>query len=154
MKIVRSLRIAGMSSENEDVIVSGDVGYHLSHRLGVQCIEEPMARDTPTRDTNRDVPNVPKDSVPNVPKDSVPDVPNGGVPNAPDSSPKTRRAWILQQMEAGRQLRVADVVSQFKCSDKTAKRDLAALRKKGRIEFTGPNATGHYRLCPGSKTKS
>jgi hypothetical protein len=43
-------------------------------------------------------------------------------------------------------LKVADVVGQFNCSEKTAKRDLAAHREEGEIDFVGTKRSGHYRL--------
>jgi Uri superfamily endonuclease len=42
-------------------------------------------------------------------------------------------------------LRKAEFITQFGCSNKTAERDLRDLRRRGLIEFVGP-AKGHWRL--------
>jgi DeoR/GlpR family transcriptional regulator of sugar metabolism len=39
------------------------------------------------------------------------------------------------------------LAEQFKCSVKTAQRDLTALKDEGKIEYVGASRTGYYRLC-------
>ncbi|MCC6909253.1 MAG: DeoR family transcriptional regulator [Phycisphaerales bacterium] len=69
---------------------------------------------------------------------------NDGVPGVNE-----RQQWILDELRAGTDLRRGDIESRYKCSAKTAKRDLAELRERGLIEFVAKPAPGHYRLlCP------
>jgi hypothetical protein len=98
---------------------------------------------------NDDVRNVRNDdvrNVRNVPNGDVPNVRNGDVPDVPDDAAETRRVWILQRLAEGHQLRAPDVVKEFRCSVKTAQRDLQALKEKEKIEFVGATRTGFYRL--------
>ena len=60
--------------------------------------------------------------VPNVPNDHV-----GDGRDVPDDAATARRAWILERLDEGQQLQAPAVVKQFKCSVKTAQRDLQAL---------------------------
>jgi DeoR/GlpR family transcriptional regulator of sugar metabolism len=39
------------------------------------------------------------------------------------------------------------VAEHLKCSGKTAKRDLTALKDAGKIEYVGSRRAGYYRLC-------
>lgn len=57
-----------------------------------------------------------------------------------------RQRWLLSQLARGDQVKAADVMTQFAVSEMTARRDLAALRDLGLIEFVGAPKTGHYRL--------
>ena len=57
-----------------------------------------------------------------------------------------RQQWILDQLRKGGQLQRANVEQQFDCSAKTAKRDLANLRKRGLVEFIQEPWPGHYHL--------
>ena len=58
-----------------------------------------------------------------------------------------RQQWAIEQMRANGEFRKAEIVAQFKCSSKTAGRDLRDLRRRGLIEFVGPTKTGYWRLA-------
>ena len=81
--------------------------------------------------------------------------PNDPDPDDPDRSTnasKERREWILHRMAEGKQLRAKHVAEHFNCSIPTAKRDLQALKRDGKIEFVGSTRSGDYRLCQVSKS--
>ena len=71
-----------------------------------------------------------------------------------DPAPTTddRQAWILAQLKARKKVKRKDVEEHFDVSSRTAKRDFAALADK--VEFTGPGASGYYRLKSRVKQKS
>jgi len=73
----------------------------------------------------------------------MPDVP--GHTND-DPGVNERQQWIVDQLHAGARLRRGDVENQFRCSAKTAKRDLAGLRERGLTALEARPAPGHYRL--------
>ena len=58
----------------------------------------------------------------------IPDVP-GDTSDDPEVNMGQR--WILDQLRAEARLRRGDVEEKFRCSAKTAKRDLAALADRG-----------------------
>jgi hypothetical protein len=68
------------------------------------------------------------------------------APESVDDSEICRRRWIVEQIEAGRQLRAPIVARELSCSLATAKRDLEALKGEGKIEFVGASRTGTYLL--------
>jgi hypothetical protein len=118
-------------SGREDVILSGDRGYRFAESLTVRFIDPGAITDiTDTVD------------VPDVLDDDVRD-----VLDVRDNASGARRAWILDELAHGKQLRAAAVVGKFKCSKKTALRDFGVLKDQGKIEFTGEARTGHYRMC-------
>ncbi len=57
-----------------------------------------------------------------------------------------RQLWILDELRAGVKLRRSDIETRFKCSAKTAKRDLIDMREQGLIAFEMKPAPGYYRL--------
>ena len=52
----------------------------------------------------------------------------------------------MAQLQRGGQVKAEAIVSQWKVSLATAKRDIASLRKKELVEFVGAAKTGSYRL--------
>mgnify|MGYP000389123691 CR=1 FL=1 len=67
--------------------------------------------------------------------------------NDPDGDPlNERQEWIVEQLQGSAELRIGQVVDQWKCSKTTAKRDLTGLREQGLIEFEGAARTGSWRL--------
>jgi len=118
---------------DRDVIQSGGSGYRLSPRievrrggeLGPSSNNDPGVEGRVTRDDPGDM---------------------GGVSGVND-----RQRWILDQLRAGLELRRSDVERRFKCSPKTAKRDLAELRDRGLTEFIPKPAPGRYRLVDGNQ---
>lgn len=57
----------------------------------------------------------------------------------------TRQLWFLQQLMSGQLVRAIDLRRRWAVSEKTAKRDIALLKKQGLIEFVGAFKTGNYR---------
>jgi ATP-dependent DNA helicase RecG len=58
-----------------------------------------------------------------------------------------RQEWFLEQLAAARQARAADLAAHWEVSEKTAKRDIAYLKKHGLVEFVGSPKKGFYRLA-------
>ncbi len=77
-----------------------------------------------------------------------PDVPVNVPVNVPVTGYELneRQQWFVEQIHAGRKMKTADIQSQWDVVEKTAKRDIAILREKELIEFTGAPKTGHYRI--------
>lgn len=69
---------------------------------------------------------------------------NGHGTNVTDLN--DRQEWIMSLIHKGTEVRVGMVVERFKCSPRTAKRDLAELKDKHLVRFVGSPRTGHYRL--------
>jgi hypothetical protein len=124
--IVKRLRDHNIVCGNKDVILSGGPGYRFAECITVQLAGQPIAKP---------------DEVLNVPKDVL-----KVVPNVSDNPARSRREWILRRLSDGGQLQGAAVAREFKCSLKTAKRDLGQLKADGKIEFIGPPRTGFYQL--------
>ena len=57
-----------------------------------------------------------------------------------------RQTWFLSQIASGAQLRATDMAVKFGVAETTARRDIAALKQLGLIEFHGALKTGAYRL--------
>jgi len=57
-----------------------------------------------------------------------------------------RQRWFLEQLAAGKQIRASDLAAYWSISEKTAKRDIADLKRKGLIEFVGAPKNGLYRI--------
>jgi hypothetical protein len=127
VRITTALRKeANISCGDGDVILSGGRGYRFAESLSVQFVDEPTITDITDINDSPDVPNVLK------------------VRNKEATS---RRAWIVQQLKNGVELKAPTVATQFKRSIKTALRDLEALRDEGKIEYVGDPRTGFYRIC-------
>ena len=156
-RISEELRSIQIQCGRHDVIVRTKQGYQFKDFItvhdgddsigaGIQGHDLPRAGHNVPNHDDPDVPNVRNGDVPNVRDDDVPNVRNGDVLDVPDDAAGTRRVWILQRLTAEYQLQAPDVAGQFKCSVKTAQRDLQALKEARIIEFVGAPRTGHYRL--------
>ena len=67
--------------------------------------------------------------------------------NVPANVPVNKRQqWFLDQIQLGIQCKPADIVLKWGVVEKTAKRDISDLRKKGLVTFVGPPKTGVYQL--------
>ena len=71
------------------------------------------------------------------------DVPVNVPVNVPVSD---RQKWFLEQLAASKQIRASDLAAYWSISEKTAKRDIADLKRKGMIEFVGALKKGFYRI--------
>ena len=72
----------------------------------------------------------------------------GDVPvNVPANVPVNERPrWLIDQLANGGRPKAGDVAAHFGVTEKTARRDIADLKKQGLIEFVGAPKTGFYRL--------
>lgn len=57
-----------------------------------------------------------------------------------------RQKWFLLQLQTGHKKSADHIAQQFNISLKTAKRDIADLKDKGKIRFRGSKKTGYYVL--------
>lgn len=57
-----------------------------------------------------------------------------------------RQRWFIAALEAGRDVTAPDLARRWSVSEKTARRDIAALRRRGVIEFVGAFRRGRYQL--------
>lgn len=80
-----------------------------------------------------------------------------GDPNDPNPDPKHapnsldeytdlnhRQIWFLRQLSTGRPMRARDLGRYHNVSEKTAKRDIAGLRRRKMIKYVGSLRKGHY----------
>jgi hypothetical protein len=124
-----------------DVILSGGRGYRLGECITVRDGEQPGKPSIANTGRKNDDPNGPNHDDPNGLNSS-----DLNFPNDEFEAAGARRNWTLQELGKGQKLRAPDVQRECGCSLTTAKRDLAALKEEGRIEFVGTRRTGHYRL--------
>ena len=82
------------------------------------------------------------------PHPAVLEYPRADVPvNVPASVPvNDRQRWFLEQLAVSKQIRASDLAGYWSISEKTAKRDIADLKRKGLIEFVGAPKNGFYRV--------
>lgn len=140
--VVISLRkqVPSIVAGQDEVILSGGPGYRFAESVTVQFADPPAIKDiTDITDT---------DGASDVPNDDVRD-----VFDVRDDAAGARQTWILQRLADGAQLKAPSVAEQFRCSVKTAQRDLTTLKDGGKIEFVGAARTGYYRLCQTPKQR-
>jgi len=77
-----------------------------------------------------------------------PDVPVNVPVNVPvaDAALNERQQWFLEQLSVGRSVKAVDIEAQWGVVEKTAKRDISALKKMDLIVFVGAPKTGRYQL--------
>ena len=76
-----------------------------------------------------------------------PDAAKGTWSYEPVNEPvNERQQWLLAQLADGKRFNVDNISTHWKTSESTAKHDIADLKKRGLIEFTGASKTGYYRL--------
>ncbi|WP_197532193.1 DeoR family transcriptional regulator [Symmachiella macrocystis] len=137
---------ANLVCETNDVILSGGPGYRFSMKLSVHDGDEETGYGHDSRTTDDSVGSVGESLVV-----SVGDVGNSDVGNVGGQSEGTtarRRRQILALFVNGREVTSADVAQHFKCSTRTAERDLRAMTHAGKVEPAGSTRTGRYRLNP------
>ena len=78
--------------------------------------------------------------------DRINDRNRGPAGPAPKERLNPRQRWYLEALAAGKEVRAGDLRRRWGVSEKTARRDVAALKDCGMIEFVGPPKTGRYRL--------
>jgi hypothetical protein len=125
----------------KDVILSSGPGYRFAECITVRDGHPHQTAVIGKIEDEGTVRDVPEDVVLDVRDDAVFD-----VHNVPDDPASDRRAWILRQLANGVPLKAPQVANHFRCSVKTAQRDLAALKEAGKIEYVGTARTGCYRF--------
>jgi len=80
--------------------------------------------------------------------DRINDRNRGSAGLTPKERLNARQRWYLEALAAGKEVRAGDLRRRWGVSEKTARRDVAALKDGGMIEFVGPPKTGRYRLRP------
>lgn len=78
--------------------------------------------------------------------DRVNDRINDRVNPAQEDGLNRRQRWYLDALASGVRVRAVDLQHRWRVSEKTARRDAAALKARGMIEFIGSSRTGRYRL--------
>jgi len=71
---------------------------------------------------------------------------NVPVNPSPADGLNARQRWFVAALEAGRDVTAPDLARWWGVSEKTARRDIAALRRRGVIEFVGSFRRGRYQL--------
>ena len=67
--------------------------------------------------------------------------------NVPVNVPiNKRQQWFLEQLKQDIRCRPADIATNWGVVEKTAKRDISDLQKKGLVKFEGAPKTGAYLL--------
>ena len=147
----RLMEILGVRVGNEDVIVNDGVhGYCLKEWITVRD-EANQAAAVPSRDVDGACGDA--DGEP----DRDTDEPDEGARDTDGREPDTdagcerRRQRILELLQANQGLQAPTIAARVRCSLATAKREMAALRKAGAVEFVGHARTGHYRLIGGAR---
>ena len=94
----------------------------------------------------RPVPAGPDDRINDRISDRINDRINGRVASSPGQGLNPRQHWCLDALAVGMNVRAEDLQRRWGVSEKTARRDMAALQVRGMIEFVGSRKTGRYRL--------
>lgn len=130
---------ANMTVGDLDIIRSKGLGYRISESVSVitGALRSALVTSEPENVTNHVT--VGGVSVTNHVTDRTENVTN--VTDLND-----RQAWAMSLIRKGQEVRVSMLVTQFKCSTRTAKRDLADLKELGLVRFVGSPRTGHYVL--------
>jgi hypothetical protein len=157
----RLMEMLGVRVGNEDVIANDGVhGYCLKEWITVRD-ETSQAAEVPLpagRDADGDTDAEP-DRDTGEPDEGARD-PDGREPDADTDRPapdtdaggERRRQRILDLLQANQGLQAPTIATRVRCSLATAKREMAALRKAGVVEFVGHARTGHYRLIGGARS--
>jgi hypothetical protein len=147
----RLMEILGVRVGNEDVIVNDGVhGYCLKEWITVRD-ETNQAAAAPSP-AGRDADDVGGDAGAEPDRDT-----DGGEPDTDrpvhdtDAGGERRRQRILELLQVNQGLQAPAIAARVRCSLATAKREMAALRKAGVVEFVGHARTGHYRLISGAR---
>jgi FixJ family two-component response regulator len=128
---------ANILCDRQDVIQSGGRGYRLAD--WIEVVDQGAGTSQGhARGHCRDIEGTSRGHVPSS-KANVPSA-------APDVPLNDRQHWVLEQLRSGAKVQRDVLQKRFKIVPKTAKRDLAELRKRGLIEFVRTPRPGYYRL--------
>lgn len=67
------------------------------------------------------------------------------LPDTP-AGPNQRQRWFISALQGGHRLKAPDLAIHWQVSLRTAKSDIAGLRKMGLIRFTGARKDGEYQV--------
>jgi hypothetical protein len=155
----RLMEILGVCVGNEDVIINDGVhGYCLKEWIRVRdAVGTVSASPSAGRDADADGDtDAEPDRDTGEPDEGARDT-DGREPDADRPAPDTdaggerRRQRILELLRVNQGLQAPTIATRVRCSLATAKREMAALRKAGVVEFVGHARTGHYRLIGGAR---
>jgi CheY-like chemotaxis protein len=133
-RISAVLAEAGVEAGEEDFILSGGSGYRFKEWITVveRTDEKPAQPQTP-----------------------APAAPTAAAPaGSPDEPLTDRQLWALDRLRAGEHLLRVDLERQFKITDKTAKRDLSDMIRRGLAVFVRIPRPGHYEIAKRPGTAS
>lgn len=133
-RISAVLADAGVEAGEEDIILSGGSGYRFKDWITVveRTDEKPAQPQTPAAAA------------------PAAEAPSGGS----DVPLTDRQLWALDKLRAGEHLLRVDVERQFKITDKTAKRDLSDMIRRGLAVFVRIPRPGHYEIAKRPGTAS
>ncbi|MGI9012940.1 MAG: response regulator [Phycisphaerales bacterium] len=133
-RITKALREqVNVECGNRDVIVSGGPGYRLNDWIEVRAEDDESAGSSSVAG----------------------DAGTISLHEAADEHEwNERQQWILERLRSSSEVRRCDIEKHFRCSPKTAKRDLADLRERDLVEFVRTPWPGHYRLADPSPEPS
>ncbi len=115
----------GLVAHPHDLIAHNDKGYFLRDWLTVQYCDS----------SRSDVPLDPS---------RIAKVSEGASEITDGLNP--RQLWVLKELQRGVHVERAMLENRFGIADKTAKRDLEALKRDGVVDFVRTGCGGHYRL--------
>lgn len=133
------LEEANISIGDLDIIRSKGLGYRIADSVNVVIGTRRVALVTSEPENVTNHVTVGEGDVTNHVTDRSRNVTNGIDLN-------DRQAWAMSLIRKGQEVRVSMLVARFKCSARTAKRDLADLKELGLVRFVGSPRTGHYVL--------
>lgn len=70
----------------------------------------------------------------------------GGAAGLAQASPADRQAWFLDALARDARVAASELMEAWGVSEKTARRDIAALAARGLVEFVGARRSGRYRM--------
>ena len=68
------------------------------------------------------------------------------IEDGEDDDVQVRRAQIIAEIRSGRSVRAPAMAKAIRCSLRTVKRDLDALKAEGAVLFDGPSKIGRYSV--------
>jgi DNA-binding response OmpR family regulator len=142
----RLFKHQGLVCSLDQVIDHDQQGYFLREWIAVHD----RVADVPAGTLcGSEVSNVPALAAQNVPAGTLAvDLPVAGTSeDVPAGTPwNERQSWALHELSKEGKLTRQQIERTFHIGDKTAKRDMQALREAGLVEFVRQGRDGHYRL--------
>ncbi|MCK4614425.1 MAG: putative DNA binding domain-containing protein [Thermoplasmata archaeon] len=133
-------------------IQESPINYPINHPE--TTLKRPKKVPKTTREITGEIENVPEMSLKpprKIPKttreitDEIENVPEMSL-KCPEKVPKKRQALILEKIQEGPEITIPELASYLSVNEKTIKRDLAILKKKGIIKRVGSRRGGHWEV--------